>query len=131
MKKEVIRVENLIAKYDDKIILDDVSLSVYENEIMVILGSSGCGKTTLLKNIIRLYEPFSGSVKIFDQDVTGMEEKEFNDILELTDFPAANTVDDFIHILFRSIKRSKLEKRDVNAWMKFLKHLKNKLIDNK
>lgn len=81
MTKEIVRVENLIAKYDEKIVLENINLTIFENEIMVILGASGCGKTTLLKNIIRLYEPSAGHVKIFDQEVTGMEEKEFNTIL--------------------------------------------------
>lgn len=82
MPKEIICVENLVAKFAEKTILENINLSIYENEIMVILGASGCGKTTLLKNIIRLYEPFSGRVSIFGNDVTHMDEREFNDILK-------------------------------------------------
>lgn len=81
MPQTVIRVTNLTAQYGEKVILEDINLDIYENEIMVILGASGCGKTTLLKNIIRLYEPAGGEVEIFQQNVTNMEEKEFNRIL--------------------------------------------------
>jgi phospholipid/cholesterol/gamma-HCH transport system ATP-binding protein len=77
----IIQVRNLTARYDDEIVLDDVSIDVYPNEIAIILGKSGCGKTTLLKNIIRLYQPSSGSIEILGQDVTWMEEIDFNKIL--------------------------------------------------
>ncbi|MCD4796515.1 MAG: ATP-binding cassette domain-containing protein [Candidatus Cloacimonetes bacterium] len=81
MKKAIISVKNLVAKYGDKIVLDGVSVDVYPQEITVILGGSGCGKTTLIKNILRLYEPYSGSVKIFGKEVTGMDEPEYDEIL--------------------------------------------------
>jgi phospholipid/cholesterol/gamma-HCH transport system ATP-binding protein len=75
----VIEVNNLVARYGEKVILDDVSVSVYPNEITVILGVSGCGKTTLLKNILRLQEPYSGSVKFWGNEITTMEENDFNE----------------------------------------------------
>ena len=40
--------------------VDHVSFTVAEGEFVTILGSSGCGKTTLLKMVNRLYEPDSG-----------------------------------------------------------------------
>jgi phospholipid/cholesterol/gamma-HCH transport system ATP-binding protein len=82
MNREIIKISHLTTKFDDHLILDDVNLSIYENEIMVILGASGCGKTTLLKNIIRLYQPVSGEIEIFDQEITRLEEHEFNEILK-------------------------------------------------
>jgi len=82
MKKPIISVKDLVAKYGDKTILDRVSVDVFPEEITVILGSSGCGKTTLIKNILRLYEPYSGSIKIFGQEVTAMDEIEFKEILK-------------------------------------------------
>ncbi len=80
--KPIIKVKNLTAKYEDKTILDKINVEIFSNEITVILGKSGCGKTTLLKNIIRLYQPTSGTVEIFGKDVTLMEENEFNLILK-------------------------------------------------
>ena len=56
--------------------------------------------------------------------------KEFNELLLSTDFPAANAIEEFTEILFRSLKRSKLEKRDIYAWLKFIKHLKMKTAEN-
>jgi len=77
----IIQVKNLTTQFDGQIILDDVSIDIYPNEITVILGKSGCGKTTLLKHIIRLHQPTTGTIKIFDQDVTWTEEVDFNRIL--------------------------------------------------
>lgn len=77
----IIRTRNLVAKYHDRTILHDIALEIYAGEITVILGKSGCGKSTLLKQIIRLYQPAAGTIEIFGQDVTWMEEEEFNSIL--------------------------------------------------
>jgi osmoprotectant transport system ATP-binding protein len=49
--------------------LDDVSFTAEHGEFITILGSSGCGKTTLLKCINSLVEPTSGEVEIFGNDI--------------------------------------------------------------
>ncbi len=53
--------------------VDHVSLTVNEGEFITILGSSGCGKTTLLKLINRLYEPDSGSIILFGEDISTVD----------------------------------------------------------
>jgi len=82
MREPIIKVENLVAKYDDKVILDGVNVEFFPQEVTVILGGSGCGKTTLIKNILRLFEPAGGTVTIFGKETTQMDEDEFNKILE-------------------------------------------------
>lgn len=85
MKKEIIiKTTDLVAKYGTKTILDGITVDIFKGEITVILGSSGCGKTTLLKNILRLYQPYSGKVEIFGEDVTHMDEELFDDVLKRT-----------------------------------------------
>ena len=68
----MIRVENLVAAYDDTLVLDGVSLHVRKREIMVIMGQSGCGKSTLLRHMIGLATPQSGSVRIDGVDISNM-----------------------------------------------------------
>ena len=51
----------------------ELSLEVHEGETMVLLGSSGCGKTTTLKMINRLIEPTGGLIEVGRQDVAGQD----------------------------------------------------------
>ncbi len=69
----IIRVEGLVAGYDDFVLLDNVSFDVFPGEVFVILGGSGCGKSTLLKHMIGLYEPKAGRVLIDGDDIVTAE----------------------------------------------------------
>ncbi len=71
----LIKVENLTGGYNETVILQDVSFEVYEGEILVILGTSGCGKTTLLKHLIGLLYPFSGKIYLLGHDLLSLPEK--------------------------------------------------------
>lgn len=50
--------------------VDHVDLTIHEGEFITILGSSGCGKTTLLKLVNRLYEPDEGKILLFGKDIS-------------------------------------------------------------
>ncbi|MCH7913209.1 MAG: ATP-binding cassette domain-containing protein, partial [Deltaproteobacteria bacterium] len=65
----IIRVEHLTAAYEGDVIIDNVSFEVNRGEVFVMLGSSGCGKTTLLKHMNGLYSPASGRVLIDGDDI--------------------------------------------------------------
>ncbi|MBP6863774.1 MAG: ATP-binding cassette domain-containing protein [Candidatus Didemnitutus sp.] len=68
--KFAIEVEGLEARYDDRVILQNVSFAVKRGEIFFIIGGSGCGKSTLLRNMIGLVPPAKGSVRYFGRDFT-------------------------------------------------------------
>lgn len=53
--------------------VNQVSLTIEEGEFITILGSSGCGKTTLLKMVNRLYEPDSGKIFLFGEDISTVD----------------------------------------------------------
>ncbi len=72
----VIQVERLSAGYDERVVLEDVSFDVRRGEVFVILGTSGCGKTTLLRNMIGLEEPLGGRVLVGGDDVISSEGEE-------------------------------------------------------
>lgn len=76
----MIKVENLQAGYNGTLVLKEVNFVAEKEQITTILGASGCGKTTLLKNIIGLLPPWSGSIKIFGTETNGMEEPQFNQL---------------------------------------------------
>jgi phospholipid/cholesterol/gamma-HCH transport system ATP-binding protein len=60
----VIVVDHLTARFGTNTIFDRVSFQVNRGEILVILGGSGCGKSTMLKHMIGLYKPASGKVML-------------------------------------------------------------------
>src|SRR5262245_1954263 len=72
-----ISVRNLRMGYGSRILLDDASFDVRRGEITVILGGSGSGKSSLMKNIIGLYEPMAGDIVIDGRSLVkaGAEEK--------------------------------------------------------
>lgn len=72
----IIQVQNLIASYGDRVILDKISFHVNPGEIFMIVGGSGCGKTTLLNQLIGLLKPFSGSIIVDGEDVVNAHEGE-------------------------------------------------------
>ena len=57
--------------------VDNISLTIEHGEFITILGSSGCGKTTLLKMINRLYDPHEGSIEFFGEDISNKDPVEF------------------------------------------------------
>ncbi len=65
-----IKIENVIKKFGDFVAIDDVSLTIEDQEFMVLLGPSGCGKTTLLRAVAGLGMADSGRISIGDRDVT-------------------------------------------------------------
>mgnify|MGYP000564811719 CR=1 FL=1 len=65
-----IDVQNLTVGYGSKVLLQNLNFSVKNGEIFVILGGSGCGKSSLLKNLFGLYQPLSGDVLIEGQNIT-------------------------------------------------------------
>jgi multiple sugar transport system ATP-binding protein len=65
-----IAIEQITKRYAGTLALDDVSLTVHDQEFMVLLGPSGCGKTTLLRLIAGFEQPDAGAILIDGKDVT-------------------------------------------------------------
>lgn len=68
-KEPIIHVTNFTAAYGDNVIIDNISFEVNRGEIFVILGGSGCGKSTVLKHMIGLYELAGGKIFIEGEDI--------------------------------------------------------------
>ena len=67
-----LRIDSLSVSYGAVRVLDSVSLSVARGEMIALLGSSGCGKTTLLRSIAGFVMPEEGSIEVDGQDITGL-----------------------------------------------------------
>ena len=67
-----ISIDHVSKRFGDKLALDDVSLDVKSGELIALLGSSGCGKTTLLRAIAGLNPPSAGRILFDDRDMTDL-----------------------------------------------------------
>jgi phospholipid/cholesterol/gamma-HCH transport system ATP-binding protein len=76
VKKPIIQVKHLFAGYGGQAIMEDLTFDINKGEIFVILGGSGCGKSTVLKHMIGLLPPVSGQVLIHGQDMVAARGKE-------------------------------------------------------
>src|SRR5438445_4152188 len=72
----IIEVVDLVRKFGDRTVLDEISFNVHRGETVVIMGGSGCGKSTLLRHMIGSMKPTSGVVKLFGEEITMMKERE-------------------------------------------------------
>lgn len=71
----MIKIDNLFRQFNNKPVLKGVNLSVENSEILTIIGQSGCGKSVLLKHIIGLLRPDSGSVIINGINIFSLNDK--------------------------------------------------------
>lgn len=69
MENKLISIEHVYAGYDGKLALHDISLTVFDDDFLGIIGPNGGGKTTLLKVILGLLPPSKGSVHFFRKGV--------------------------------------------------------------
>lgn len=79
-KKVLLEIKNLKKYFPIKQNLlkavDDVSFSLYENETLGLVGESGCGKTTLGRTVMKLYEPTEGKIIFNGTDIAGLKNKQ-------------------------------------------------------
>ena len=72
----LLRFEHVSLSYGSQKIIDDISFEIQEGQMAVLIGSSGCGKTTTLKMINRLIEPTSGKIYINGKDIAAQDRVE-------------------------------------------------------
>lgn len=72
-EKTMIQFEHVSKVYGDKTVVNDINLTIENGEFITILGTSGSGKTTMLKMINKLIEPTSGRILFAGQDIEQMD----------------------------------------------------------
>jgi len=77
-KPTVIVVEHLYKKFGDNVVLDDFNLKVFKEENVVVLGKSGSGKSVLVKCIVGLMKPDSGTIHVLGEDISALKEDELD-----------------------------------------------------
>ena len=111
---EVIRLENISKSYDDEIILNDLSLSIKDEEFVTLLGPSGCGKTTTLRIIGGFVTPDTGTVYFDGQQINKLPpyKRNVNTVFQkYALFPHLNVAD---NIAF-GLKLKKLDSKAIQA----------------
>jgi phospholipid/cholesterol/gamma-HCH transport system ATP-binding protein len=76
----VIVIEHLYKKFGTNVVLKDFNLNIQKEENVVVLGKSGSGKSVLIKCIIGLLKPDSGTIKVFGEDVPQLNHEELDKI---------------------------------------------------
>ncbi len=69
MNDTVVKLDGLIKKYDNRPVVDGLSLEIKEGEIFGLLGPNGAGKSTTMNMICSLLKPTAGSVEVFGMDI--------------------------------------------------------------
>ena len=69
MKKVLIKTRDLVKKYHQKPVVDDLNLEIYEGEIFGLLGPNGAGKSTTMNMLCSLVTPTSGSIELFGMNL--------------------------------------------------------------
>lgn len=85
-RKKVVEITNLKKSFGTDVILKDVSLSLFEGENLVVLGKSGTGKSVLIKCLVGLLPTDSGSIAVFDENMTAASGKKLALIREKMGF---------------------------------------------
>ena len=80
-KKTILDIKNLKKTFGNHVILENINFNLLEGESLAIIGASGSGKSVLLKNIIGLLDPDSGSIKINSTEMVNLPRKDKENIL--------------------------------------------------
>ena len=81
IKKIILEVKDLRKTFGNNIILNNINFNLLESESLAIIGASGSGKSVLLKNIIGLLEPDSGSIKINSTEMVNLPRRDKENLL--------------------------------------------------
>lgn len=128
MAEPLLTIEHLTKRFEENLILDDISLTVRQGEVIVVVGASGCGKSTLLRCINAL-EPIQGGTIKLQEDVIEPKSKKLAAIRQKIGmvfqsyelFPHLTVLDNIILAPVKVQKRNKEEA--VNEALELLKRV--------
>lgn len=129
----MLEIKNISKSYNTQKVLNDISLSIQDSEIVSILGPSGSGKTTLLNLILGLTNPDSGSIVFNQKDITSvpMQQRGFNIVFQdYALFPNLNAYKNIVYGLKNKPDLSSKEEVDALIDLLELREHLDKKIEN-
>jgi multiple sugar transport system ATP-binding protein len=108
-----IRIENVTKRFDSFVAVDNVDLTIEDQEFVVLLGPSGCGKTTLLRAIAGLGMADEGSISIGGRDVTYLSPRERKISMVFQSYAIFPHMTVYDNIAF-GLKMNRFEKREID-----------------
>lgn len=97
----MISCKNLKVGYEEKVIIENLSLSINKGEVVSIIGPNGCGKSTLLKTLSRIIKPMSGGIYIQNESIKSLKSKHISQkvclLSQYNDAPGDLTVEELVY----------------------------------
>lgn len=108
-----IRIENVIKRFDNFVAVDNVSMTIEDQEFVVLLGPSGCGKTTLLRAIAGLGMADDGRISIGGRDVTYLPPRDRKISMVFQSYAIFPHMTVYDNIAF-GLKMNKFDKKEID-----------------
>ncbi|WP_461213147.1 amino acid ABC transporter ATP-binding protein [Lacticaseibacillus sp. GG6-2] len=82
MTKPLIQINHLVKKFGDNVVLNDITETINQGDVIVVIGASGGGKSTFLRSLNLLNEPTSGEIEFEGTNLVGLGEKQLDAVRE-------------------------------------------------
>ena len=79
-KNAIITIKDLHKSFGSNVVLDGFYLELYEGENLVVMGKSGSGKSVMIKCVIGLEQPDSGSILVMNQEINNLEQEDLDEL---------------------------------------------------
>lgn len=79
-KNAIITIKDLHKSFGTNVVLDGFDLELYEGENLVVMGKSGSGKSVMIKCVIGLEQPDSGSILVMNQEINNLEREDLDEL---------------------------------------------------
>ena len=79
-KNAIITIKDLHKSFGSNVVLDGFDLELYEGENLVVMGKSGSGKSVMIKCVIGLEQPDSGSILVMNQEINNLEQEDLDEL---------------------------------------------------
>ena len=119
-----IDIQGVVKHFGTQLVLDELSLAVHENETLVIIGCSGCGKSVLLKHMIGILRPERGRILVNGTDIVPLAENHLLDVraqfgMVLQNAALFDSMSVWENVAFSLIEHQKMPRHEIDERVKY------------